>query len=132
MHHRLPLVRAWEALDSRAEETGVQPLFLDEMHPSALGQEVIAEATAAALMGAGWPTPRLTGVEDRFDLGRVGADPYRPGPTTSDSPRSTSSRWPTSWTAAPWARPGRDPARYHSTVSTSAPAETVRRRAPGS
>ncbi|MFH1469099.1 MAG: GDSL-type esterase/lipase family protein [Pseudomonadota bacterium] len=78
-HHGVPLLRAWEALGAQAGEGGLQALFLDEMHPSALGQALIADAATALLVEAGWPGARLTGVEQPFDLDLVGTDPFRGG-----------------------------------------------------
>jgi hypothetical protein len=85
VHHRLPLVRAWEALGARAAEVEAGALLLDEMHPSALGQAVIAEATEAALLAASWPGVRLTGVRESFDPGLVGEDRFQAAAALPDS-----------------------------------------------
>jgi lysophospholipase L1-like esterase len=68
-HHGIPLVRGHEALRAAATTTGLEALFADDLHPSALGQEVLAAATEEVLVTAGWPGERLLGSADPLDLG---------------------------------------------------------------
>ncbi|MDP2311248.1 MAG: GDSL-type esterase/lipase family protein [Pseudomonadota bacterium] len=57
-HHGVPLMETLPAL--RAATMGdPTPLFVDIMHPSALGHAVFAEVADTALREAGWPTNRL-------------------------------------------------------------------------
>ena len=75
-HHGVPLVRGYEVLTDAAARLGLEATFLDELHPSAQGQGVLAEATILALESGGWPTDRLLGAEQPFDLDLVGADRF--------------------------------------------------------
>jgi lysophospholipase L1-like esterase len=78
-HHGVPLVRGYEVLKAAAAEAGLDAVFLDELHPTAEGQGVLADAAALALDAAGWPTARLLGAERPFDPGLLDADRFPEG-----------------------------------------------------
>ena len=79
--HGVPLVEMPPVV--RAAGHAADALFMDQMHPTALGHRFLAEAVEAALADAGWPGNRLVPAEvgaheryvDRFE-GR-GVDPNR-------------------------------------------------------
>lgn len=71
--HGLPVIRLLEAFQAVADADG-GALFLDEMHPTALGHRVLAEAVAEGLVEAGWPDERLLGREAPFDGEGVSTD----------------------------------------------------------
>ena len=46
-----------------AQQDARRQLFLDDLHPSALGQQIMAQTTMDALREVGWPEARMLGVE---------------------------------------------------------------------
>jgi hypothetical protein len=75
-HHGIPLVRTTArfrahyaaAVAASAEDPAVAKdrargaLFLDDLHPTVMGQSMMAEAVFEGLVNNGWPTMRLRGV----------------------------------------------------------------------
>jgi len=51
-----------------AEGAAADDLFMDLMHPRAIGQRLMAEALADALVAAGWPKRSLIGVDTPADV----------------------------------------------------------------
>ncbi len=86
-HHGLPVVDTLAPLTAAAVGGDADPLYVDEMHPSAAGNAVIAEAIAATLKAAGWPTNRLLGRDVVFDTTTV-ADTFPGGESDTTNPMS--------------------------------------------
>lgn len=66
-HHGVPVVRGYEALIATETTLGINALFTDDLHPSAIGHAVIAGATERSLTAAGWPDRPLLGIATPFD-----------------------------------------------------------------
>jgi hypothetical protein len=64
--HGLPVIPILGAFQA-ATRDGDSDLFLDEMHPTALGHRVLGEAVAQGLITSGWPEDRLLGRAEPFD-----------------------------------------------------------------
>ncbi|MFZ5481682.1 MAG: SGNH/GDSL hydrolase family protein [Myxococcota bacterium] len=86
-HHGVPRVETLPALQEAAASAGVEALFVDEMHPSAVGAGAIAAAIRAQLAAAGWPKERLLGKEEPFDASGLVDTPPEPG-TDNQNPMS--------------------------------------------
>mgnify|MGYP001618030010 CR=1 FL=1 len=84
--HGLPRTECRGPMKAAAKAQGVEALFVDEMHPSAAGHAVFAQAAAQSLLGAGWPNQKLLGKEGYFPLDGV----FDRSPTSADglNPRS--------------------------------------------
>lgn len=61
-HHGVPLVDVSSVFEGAHD----QELFLDLMHPTALGHRFIGQELAATLIGADWPSERLLGSATPF------------------------------------------------------------------
>jgi hypothetical protein len=71
-HHGLvrvdatPIFRAAYLAD---EQRSIGALFIDDMHPTVLGQSMLAGAVASALKGSGWPaSPQISGQTEPMDV----------------------------------------------------------------
>lgn len=63
--HGVPWVDTLPFFQGRMDQGAVlDDLFIDEMHPTAPGQTLIADGIADALQGAGWPADPLLGKAD--------------------------------------------------------------------
>lgn len=71
--HGLPVIRILETFQGVADAGGGD-LFLDEMHPTALGHRLLGDAVADGLIAAGWPEDRLLGRAEAFDGEGVSTD----------------------------------------------------------
>ncbi|MSQ03714.1 MAG: hypothetical protein EXR71_17810 [Myxococcales bacterium] len=69
--HGVPLLQTGPALAVAAAELGPDALFLDDLHPSAAGNAVVAGAIVDGLLAAGWPTSRLLARRESFDASAV-------------------------------------------------------------
>ncbi len=69
--HGVPLILTGPALEEAAATVGPDALFLDDLHPSAAGNTVLAEAIAGGLMAAGWPGSRFLAREEAFDASDI-------------------------------------------------------------
>lgn len=63
--HGLPVVSAAEAM--AADPAAADAKFVDVMHPSALGAQLMAQGIAHTLTASGWPGVALTGRAEPFD-----------------------------------------------------------------
>ncbi len=79
--HGVPRVETLPAFIAAATTLGPDALFLDDLHPSAAGNAVVADAIVATLQQAGWPRARLVGRDAAVDTAGIvdpvpaGADP---------------------------------------------------------
>ncbi len=69
--HGVPLIETGPAFAAAAALLGPDQLFLDDLHPSAAGNAVLAGAMVDGLVAAGWPTSRLVGRADAFDAAAI-------------------------------------------------------------
>lgn len=87
-HHGLPIVQALPPLAAAsAARGGAADLFVDEMHPSAVGFGILAGAVADTLRDAGWPQKRLHGRVEGLDLATIPVE-GRDARTTPTNPLS--------------------------------------------
>ena len=70
-HHGLPVIALAPALIASAEEHPGKDLYLDEMHPTALGAGFFADALSEGILDSGWPSKALLGQEEPFDASQV-------------------------------------------------------------
>jgi len=69
--HGTVVVHTLDAFQAAAGSAGPDALFLDDLHPSAAGNAVVADAIVASLRAARWPTERLLGRAEAFDASGV-------------------------------------------------------------
>ena len=71
-HHGIPHVLTTPAFQSAFQEArNMEALFLDDLHPSVAGQDMMATVVQNALSDSGWPKNRLLGTDTVFDIGQV-------------------------------------------------------------
>jgi lysophospholipase L1-like esterase len=69
------------SLSSEHDADALSTVFLDKMHPTPFGQQMMADEVIAALEAADWPTNRLLGMPGpAFDLSTVPADSWAQPP----------------------------------------------------
>jgi lysophospholipase L1-like esterase len=69
--HGIPVVDTAGSMTAAAVGDGAARLYLDDLHPSAAGNAVIARAIVDGLVAAGWPTNRLEGRAEAFDASGI-------------------------------------------------------------
>lgn len=85
-HHGIPLVETLPPLKAAAAgDPG--PLFVDVMHPSALGHAVFAATTDTVLRAAGWPTDRLLPTGGVFPADTLQDNRFGTGDPNPSSPQ---------------------------------------------
>lgn len=65
--HGIPVARTLAAFRAAAGTAGVEALFLDDLHPTAEGDDLVAQVLQERLREAGWPQERLLGRDEAFD-----------------------------------------------------------------
>jgi len=70
-HHDIPVIELAPTLVEAARQHDGSDLFLDEMHPTALGAGYFADALVAGLDASGWPDTRLRAGARPFDTTTV-------------------------------------------------------------
>ena len=66
-HHGIPRIQLAPALVEAAKEHGAANLYLDEMHPTALGATYFAQALHDGLVDWGWPDKPSFASDEPFD-----------------------------------------------------------------
>lgn len=97
--HGVPRVETLAAFTTAAAAAGPDTLFLDDLHPSAAGNAVVADTIVTALTAAGWPGTPLVGRSDPFDAsgvvdtapGSLGASPGAMSPQVNLFPGGATS-----------------------------------------
>ncbi len=72
-HHGVPMVDTGPVFVGSGLEK--EELFLDLMHPTVLGHELVGTVLAEQLLGAGWPQARLVGSAEAFSSQIVDIEP---------------------------------------------------------
>jgi hypothetical protein len=70
-HHEIPIIELAPALIAAAKEHPGGDLYLDEMHPTALGAGFFADALVEGIAESGWPNTELLGRAEVFDSSQV-------------------------------------------------------------
>lgn len=78
--HGLPVIDGLAALKGVAAQVGPDAVFVDEMHPTAVGQAGLAQATVDTLLAASWPEEAPLGRSEPFDASELRDDPLLSGP----------------------------------------------------
>ncbi len=70
-HHGIPVIDLAPTLIEAAKEHPGADLYLDEMHPTALGAGYFADALVGGILASGWPDSRPLGRSEPFDTTQV-------------------------------------------------------------
>lgn len=101
-HYSVPVVKLLPSFRAAFEQAAVVPegdvepiskVFLDKMHPTPFGHQLMADGVIAALEVADWPTNRLLGMQGpAFDISTVPADSWSQPPGELEKTQSPHGR----------------------------------------